>query len=120
MIFEFLKQFSCLTPRQQEVFIFCCQKKPVIFAGSGDISFIACALRQSYKQVHSAIHAIKMLPLLAQVVHYIPKDVAAPKILSLDAIFKYRGIQDFYADTGEDCPGCLSSSEPPEPMDPEE
>lgn len=93
MIFEFLNEFSLLTRKQQQVFIFCAKHKPLVFAGTSDLADIALSVGQSYKQVNSALHAFAVFPTLSQVVRYIPRDVHRPRLVSLDAIFCWEVIR---------------------------
>jgi hypothetical protein len=87
MLFNFLQEFSHLTPAEQKVFLFCVEKKPYPLSYSGDLQEIAVATGLYYQTVRQAVYSFRQYPLLNKCVRYIHSDVSFPKIVSLDALF---------------------------------
>ena len=69
-LMPFIKEFSTLTPKQQEIFLFCLEKLPHPVNGSGDLLRIRTAIGCKARTVQIALQVINNTKILSQLVKY--------------------------------------------------
>ena len=90
MLLSFLKEFSRLTPAQQEIFLFCLEKCPRPIAYTNDVTMIVTFTGRPRKTIFRAFSAFAQSNRLSDLVCYTRKSVKHTSPVKFDDKILYR------------------------------